>query len=83
MRKVFEYIGETYVLEPNFIKCAALQPQLAQSQLHPSFIELRGKQSLGFLLSDNFSAFRWKLQYYYCITSSVIIHAHFFKMKIL
>ena len=39
MRKVFEWIGETYVLEPNFIKFAALQPQLFQLQSRPSFME--------------------------------------------
>ena len=39
MWKVFESAGETYVLEPNFIKFAALQPQLFQLQSHPSFIE--------------------------------------------
>ena len=30
MRKVFEWIKETYVLEPIFIKFEALQPQLFQ-----------------------------------------------------
>ena len=30
---------ERHVLEPNFIKFAALQPQLTQLQSHPSFIE--------------------------------------------
>ena len=39
MGKVFEWIGETYVLELNFIEFAASQPQLTQLQLHPSFIE--------------------------------------------
>ena len=41
------------------------------------------KQSLGFLFLDKFSAVRWKLQYYYSIASSVSIHAHFFKIRIL
>ena len=36
MRKVFELIEETYVLETNVIKFATLQPQLTQLQAHPS-----------------------------------------------
>ena len=40
MQKVFELTGERYVLEPNFVKLAALQPQLFQLQSHSSFIEV-------------------------------------------
>ena len=39
MQKVFEWIGETYVLKPNFIEFAAMQPQLFQVQSHSSFVE--------------------------------------------
>ena len=41
----------------------------------------RGKQSLGFLFSNKFPVFRWKLQYYYFIASSACIHTHFFKWR--
>ena len=41
----------------------------------------RGKQSLGFLFSNKFPVFRWKLQYHYFIASSVCIHTHFFKSR--
>ena len=60
--KVPEWIRETYVLEPSIIKFGTLQSQLTQVQSHWSFRVYLGKQSLGFLFSDNFSAFRWKLQ---------------------
>ena len=50
MRKVFKWIRGTYVVEPNFIKFAALQLQLTQLQSQPS---LHGKQSLGFFFSNN------------------------------
>ena len=84
MRKVFEQIGETFVLEPNFIKFAALQLQFTLLQSHLSFIRgYCGKQGLWFLFSDKFSVIRWKLQYHYCVALSANIHAHFFKMKIL
>ena len=88
MQKIFEWIGETYALEPNFIKFAALQitqhytahSVTVTSKFYRVYL---GKQSLEFLFSDKCSAFKWKLQYYYCIASSVSIHAHFFKIKIL
>ena len=37
MGKVFEHIRQTYVAESNFIKFAALQPQLTQLQSQPSY----------------------------------------------
>ena len=46
MWKVFELIEETYVLETNFIKFAALQPHLTQLQSQPSFIEFTVKNKV-------------------------------------
>ena len=60
--KVFDWIRGKYVLEPIFIKLAALKPQLTQLQSEKFYKVYLGKQILRFLFSDNLSAFRWKLQ---------------------
>ena len=63
---------ETYFVLPNFIKFAALQPQLTQLRSQPSYIYFTiGKQSLGLLFLVTFQPLCEKITKCYCIASSI------------
>ena len=58
MGKVFQWIGETYVVESNLIKFVILQPQLTTVIITAKlYIVYHWKQILELIFTDNLLAF--------------------------